>query len=43
MRVLERLRTEGLLGAGELVPIVTGITNSALVSNVLRIENVPEA
>ena len=42
MSVLKNLRNQGLLKKGELVPIVTGATNSALVSNVIRIENVPE-
>jgi len=42
MTVLKRLRDQGLLQPGELVPVVTGASNSALVSNVIRIENVPE-
>ncbi|MCL4124147.1 UNVERIFIED_CONTAM: hypothetical protein GTU68_038881 [Idotea baltica] len=42
MAVLKSLRDQGLLQPGELVPIVTGASNSALVSNVIRIENVPE-
>lgn len=41
MMVLRRLRDQGLLQPGELVPIVSGASNSALVSNVLRMENVP--
>lgn len=43
MLVLEKLRDAGHLVGGELVPIVSGASNSALVSNVLRIENVPES
>jgi len=39
--VLAHLRDQGLLKQGELVPVVAGASNSALVSNVLRIENVP--
>ena len=42
MTVLRNLRDQGLLQPGELVPIVAGASNSALVSNVIRIENVPE-
>jgi len=42
MTVLRDLRDAGHLVAGELVPIVAGASNSALVSNVLQIENVPE-
>lgn len=42
MTVLINLRDQGLLSPGELVPIVSGASNSALVSNVIRIENVPE-
>ena len=42
MSVLRNLRNKGLVQPGELVPIVAGASNSALVSNVLRIENVPE-
>lgn len=42
MTVLKDLRDDGLLSPGELVPIVSGASNSALVSNVIRIENVPE-
>jgi len=42
MSVLKNLRDQDLLKKGELVPIVTGATNSALVSNVIQIENVPE-
>lgn len=42
MSVLRNLRDEGLLQPGELVPIVAGASNSALVSNVIRVENVPE-
>ena len=41
MAILSRIRDEGWLKPGELVPIVLGNSNSALVSNVLRIENVP--
>ena len=41
MAVLAALRDQGLLITNELVPIVLGATNAALVSNVLRIENVP--
>ena len=41
MSILSRIRDEGWLKPGELVPIVLGNSNSALVSNVLRIENVP--
>jgi len=41
LNVLENLRDQGLLVPGELVPVVTGASNSALVSNVIRIENVP--
>jgi len=43
MSVLKNLRDQGLLVPGELVPIVSGASNSALVSNVLRIENVPDS
>lgn len=39
--VLQRLRELGLVEHGELVPVVAGASNSALVSNILRIENVP--
>lgn len=39
--VLGRLRDLGLLKQGELVPTVAGASNSSLVSNVLRIDNVP--
>ncbi|MFT4596412.1 MAG: pyruvate kinase, partial [Paracrocinitomix sp.] len=42
MSVLKSLRDQGLLQPGELVPIVSGASNSALVSNVIRMENVPE-
>jgi len=42
MTVLKNLRDKGMLRGGELVPIVSGASNSALVSNVIRIENVPE-
>lgn len=42
MQVLRNLRDAGLVAPGELVPIVAGASNSALVSNVIRIENVPE-
>ena len=42
LAVLSKLRDQGLLQPGELVPIVSGASNSALVSNVIRIENVPE-
>lgn len=42
MSVLRNLRGQGLLQPGELVPIVAGASNSALVSNVIRVENVPE-
>jgi len=41
MTVLSDLRDQGHLQSGELVPIVSGASNSALVSNVIRIENVP--
>jgi len=41
-RVLRFLRDIGLLTRGELVPVVAGATNSALVSNVLRLDTVPE-
>ena len=41
LNVLKSLREKGLLKQGELVPLVGGSSNSALVSNVLRIENVP--
>jgi len=39
--VLERLRETGYLKQGELVPVVAGADNSSLVSNILRIDNVP--
>lgn len=42
MDILGRIRDAGHLKPNELVPIVLGNSNSALVSNVLRIENVPE-
>ena len=42
MAVLVSLRDQGLLRPGELVPVVSGASNSALVSNVIQIENVPE-
>jgi len=38
---LDDCMDEGWLKPGELVPIVLGNSNSALVSNVMRIENVP--
>ncbi|MEM7095312.1 MAG: pyruvate kinase [Actinomycetota bacterium] len=41
MGILSRIRDAGHLKPGELVPIVLGNSNSALVSNVMRIENVP--
>ena len=41
MAILSRIRDAGYLKPGELVPIVLGNSNSALVSNVMRIENVP--
>lgn len=41
LTILSMLRDEGIVQADELVPIVTGNSNSALISNVLRIENVP--
>lgn len=41
MGVLSKIRNAGWLKPGELTPIVLGNSNSALVSNVLRIENVP--
>lgn len=41
LTILAMLRDKRMVRAGELVPIVTGNSNSALVSNVLRIENVP--
>jgi len=41
MKILSRIRDAGHLKPGELVPIVLGNSNSALVSNVMRIENVP--
>ena len=41
MAILARIRDAGYLKPGELVPIVLGNSNSALVSNVMRIENVP--
>lgn len=42
LTILSMLRDKGMVRAAELVPIVTGNSNSALVSNVLRIENVPQ-
>jgi len=41
MAILGRIRDAGYLKPHELVPIVLGNSNSALVSNVMRIENVP--
>lgn len=41
MKILSRLRDQGHLIEGELVPIMIGNSNSAVVSNVLRIEHVP--
>ncbi len=41
MAILSRIRDAGHLKPGELVPMVLGNSNSALVSNVMRIENVP--
>lgn len=41
MKILSRIRNRGHIKAGEVVPIVLGNSNSALVSNVLRIEKVP--
>jgi len=41
LAVLRRLRERGLVKQGELVPVVAGASNSALFSNVLRIDNVP--
>lgn len=41
LSVLRKLRDAHYVKAGELVPTVAGSSNSALVSNVLRIENVP--
>lgn len=41
MAILGRIRDAGYLKPDELVPIVLGNSNSALVSNVMRIENVP--
>lgn len=41
LKVLRRIRDAGYIKTGELVPIVLGNANSALVSNVMRIENVP--
>lgn len=39
--VLNRLREVGLVKQAELVPVVAGASTSSLVSNVLRIDNVP--
>lgn len=43
LSVLTRLRDKGLLREGALVPVVAGASNSSLVSNVIRIENVPSS